>query len=126
VQWQAQECRRHPVGDGQLRVDAEAPRVRRRVQGDVVEGRLDAPRAERPQRGVALAGLFDPTAPAFQGVQLLLGFALNAAIVSRMLAQALGRALVVTLLALVVVTAVGVAIGIAVAVGIAGLALSAG
>jgi hypothetical protein len=71
--------------------------------------------------GVALAGVVDPTSPAFQGVQLLAGFFVNAAVVSRMLDQGFGRALVVTLIAVVLVTVVSVGLALVIAFGVAGL-----
>jgi hypothetical protein len=72
--------------------------------------------------GVALAGVADPASGAFQGVQLLLGFVVNAFVVQAMLGLAFGRALVVAFVELLVTIAIGVAIGIAIFLLAGGLA----
>lgn len=64
--------------------------------------------------GAVLAGLVDAASPAFQGLQLLATFLVNATVVRAMLALSLGRALVVALLALVIAVVIGVLAGIAI------------
>jgi hypothetical protein len=72
--------------------------------------------------GVALAGVADPASPAFQGLQLLIGFGVNALVLQAMLGLGFGRALVVALVELVVTVVIGIAIGLGVALLVGGLA----
>lgn len=72
--------------------------------------------------GIALVGLVDATALAFQGVQILATFLVNAGVVATMLGIGFGRALVVTLVALLVTMAFWLLVGLALAVGLGALA----
>jgi hypothetical protein len=66
--------------------------------------------------GAALAGVLDAGSPAFQGVQILATFGVNAAVLRAMLGQSFGRALVVTLVSFLITLAIGAAIGVAIAI----------
>jgi hypothetical protein len=71
--------------------------------------------------GVVLLGLADPASLAFQGLQLLATFLVNAAAIAVMLEHGFGRALVIALLALVISAVIGLVAGIAIALVVGGL-----
>jgi hypothetical protein len=71
--------------------------------------------------GVALLGLAEPASLAFQGVQMLATFLVNAGVIAAMLGLGFGRALVIALLALVVAVVLGGIAAVAIGLGLGAL-----
>lgn len=118
---------------GWLAVTALALRLACRLVGDEVPGwgrafgvavvqLLAATVVGAGLAAVSMAGLMDLASAPSQGLQVLLGFGVNALVIQAMLALSLGRALAVALVELLISVVIGLGVGVGIALLVAGLA----